>query len=115
MLMCTGSRYDASPEALQYNRSSEALFLESTLTARTFENTCGIIFANVAGGSGDQYFGLSRVVLPVVGVVGDMGNKEGVMVVDMDMGLVRIAEENYKVRQDIKKEGWHYSYRHSAA
>ncbi|ODM21232.1 hypothetical protein SI65_04285 [Aspergillus cristatus] len=109
------SRYDASPEALQYNRESEVLFLESTLTARTFENTCGIIFANVAGGPGDQYFGLSRVVLPVTGVVGDMGNKEGVMVVDMDVGLVRIAEENYKVRQDIKKEGWHYVYRHSAA
>lgn len=113
--LCAGSRYDASPEALQYNRESEVLFLESTLTARTFENTCGIIFANVAGGPGDQYFGLSRVVLPVTGVVGDMGNKEGVMVVDMDMGLVRIAEENYKVRQDIKKEGWHYVYRHSAA
>lgn len=113
--MRAGSRYDASSEALQYNRSSEELFLESTLTARTFENTCGVIFANVAGGPGDRYFGLSRVVLPVVGVVADMGNKEGVRVVEMDMGLVRIAEENYKVREDIKKEGWHYSYRHSAA
>lgn len=44
-----------------------------------------------------------------------MENEEGVMVVDMDMGMVRIAEENYKVREDIKKKGWHYVYRHSAA
>ncbi|GAA84519.1 hydrolase, carbon-nitrogen family [Aspergillus luchuensis IFO 4308] len=93
------SKYDASPAALQYNPNSEALFLESTLTARCFENTCGIIFANVARGKedeSDRFLGLSRVCLPIVGTVGAMGDEEGVMVVDMDMGVVRIAEENYR-------------------
>jgi hypothetical protein len=55
---------------------------------------------------------MSRVVLPVVGVVGAMGAEEGVLVVDMDVGLLRIAEENYRVRQDIMREGWYYTYRH---
>ena len=32
---------DCSEEGLKYNPSSEAVFLDSFLTARTFENTCG--------------------------------------------------------------------------
>ncbi|KAL4904420.1 hypothetical protein BDW74DRAFT_30637 [Aspergillus multicolor] len=104
-------RYDANPDALKHNSNSEALFLDSVLTARCYENTCGIIFANVSGE--EQFLGMSRVVLPVVGPVAKMGNEEGVLVTDMNMDLVRIAEENYKVRMDIKKEGWYYSYRHS--
>lgn len=55
---------------------------------------------------------MSRVVLPVVGPVGRMGSEEGVLVVDADMQLVRIAEDNYKVRADIASEDWHYVYRH---
>ncbi|OJI85547.1 hypothetical protein ASPTUDRAFT_41850 [Aspergillus tubingensis CBS 134.48] len=109
------SKYDASPAALQHNPNSEALFLETTLTARCFENTCGIIFANVARGKedeSDRFLGLSRVCLPIVGTVGAMGDEEGVLVVDMDMAVVRIAEENYRVREDLAKEGWYYTYRH---
>ncbi|PYH92777.1 hydrolase, carbon-nitrogen family protein [Aspergillus ellipticus CBS 707.79] len=109
------SKYDASPAALAHNPNSEALFLESTLTARCFENTCAVIFANVARGDeeSDRFLGLSRVCLPVVGTVGTMGAEEGVLVVDMDMGVVRIAEENYKVREDLVRDGWYYTYRHS--
>ncbi|KAL4882277.1 carbon-nitrogen hydrolase [Aspergillus karnatakaensis] len=103
-------RNDATPTALSYNPNSEELFLESTLTARCYENTCGIIFANVSGL--EQSLGMSRVVLPIIGPVGKMGNEEGVLVVDMDLGLVKIAEDNYKVREDLAGEGWYYSYRH---
>lgn len=98
-----GSKYDASPAALAHNQHSESLLLTSTLTTRAFENTCAVIFANVSAGpgSGDRYMGLSRAVLPVVGVVGSMGDEEGVMVVGMDMGVVRVAEECYRVRGDL--------------
>jgi predicted amidohydrolase len=81
------------------------------LTARCFENTCAVIFANVAGE--EQFLGMSRVVLPVVGPVAKMGNEEGVLVAELDMDLVKIAEENYRVRMDLGREGWYYSYRHS--
>ncbi|KAH1906659.1 hypothetical protein KXV57_005284 [Aspergillus fumigatus] len=104
--------HDASPEALSYNPDSEALFLESTLTSRCFENTCAIVFVNAAGAD-EKFLGMSRVTLPIVGPVGKMGREEGVLVVDMDMGLLKIAEENYRVREDMAKEGWHYVYRHS--
>ncbi len=106
-----GGRYDASPTALKHNPNSEELFLDSTLTARCFENTCAVIFANYAGV--EQSLGMSRVVLPIVGPVGKMENEEGVLVVDMDMDLVKIAEDNYKVRMDLGREEWYYSYRHS--
>lgn len=42
-----------------------------------------------------------------------MGNEEGVLVTDMNLGLLGIAEENYKVREDLQKEDWHYVHRHS--
>jgi hypothetical protein len=48
----------------------------------------------------------------MVGPVAEMGNEEGVLVADMDLGLLEIAEENYKVRMDLGREGWYYSYRH---
>ena len=61
------------------------------------------------------YAGLSRVAVPFVGSLGDETkdtNKEGMSVVDVDMELVEEAEKNYKVREDIEGEGWHYTYRH---
>lgn len=38
--------------------------------------------------------------------------EEGVLAVDVDLEVLRVAEENYKVREDIGREGWHYVYRH---
>ncbi|KAJ5831785.1 hydrolase carbon-nitrogen family [Penicillium riverlandense] len=105
---------DASPEALSHNPASEALFLESTLTSRCFENTCGIVFVNAAGPP-ENFLGMSRVVLPTVGPVGKMGSEDGLLVVDMDLGLLDVAEKNYKVRQDMGREDWYYVYRHSAS
>ena len=43
-----------------------------------------------------------------------MGTEEGFIVADVDMGIVETAERNYKVRQDLKKEDWHYVYRHTS-
>ncbi|EED17820.1 hydrolase, carbon-nitrogen family, putative [Talaromyces stipitatus ATCC 10500] len=108
-------KHDANEEALKLNPNSEQLFIDSTLTSRCFENTCAIIFANAAGPA-DFYLGSSRVVLPFIGAVGGktMGaEEEGVMVVELDLSVLALAEENYKVRQDMASEGWYYSYRHT--
>lgn len=109
-----GTQNDASPECRHHNPDTEALFLNSTLTARCFENTCGIIFVNAAGPV-ESFLGLSQVTLPVVGPVAKMGNEEGLRVVEMDLGLLEIAENNYKVRQDLMREDWHYVYRHTTS
>ncbi|KAJ5980951.1 hypothetical protein N7481_008249 [Penicillium waksmanii] len=105
--------HDASADCIKYNSNTEALFLETTLTARAFENTCGIIFCNAAGPSED-FLGLSQITLPLVGPVAKMGSEEGICVADMDLKVLEVAEQNYKVRQDIKKDDWHYVYRHSS-
>lgn len=109
-----GTKHDATPAVRSYNPNSERLFLESTLTTRAFENTCGLVFVNAAGGSDkpeDKYLGLSRVSLPVVGTVGSMENEEGVLVVDMDLGLLDVAEKCYGVRGDLSSSWWHYGYK----
>jgi predicted amidohydrolase len=111
---------DCSPTALAINPLSEKLFLETTLTARAYENTCAIVFVNAGAppgpeGEGSSYAGLSRVAVPFVGALGNETmdtNREGMSVVDVDMEMVEEAEKNYKVREDIAGEDWHYTYRH---
>jgi predicted amidohydrolase len=104
---------DCIPEGLAYNPSAEALFLDSFLTTRCFENTCAIIFANAGGPPGKGYAGLSQVCIPFVGPITRLGSAaEGMSIVDLDMGVLEIAEKNYGVRADLAREDWHYSYRH---
>ncbi|KAJ5462599.1 hypothetical protein N7475_007543 [Penicillium sp. IBT 31633x] len=104
--------HDASPEARVYNPDCEGLFLDSTITSRCFENTCGVVFANAAGPSED-FLGLSQITLPLVGPIAQMGTEEGFIVADLDMTVIETAEKNYKVRQDLKRDDWYYVYRHT--
>lgn len=77
-----------------------------------------MVFVNAGSPLGDDkssYCGLSQVAIPFVGALGDEtkeSSREGMSVVDVDMQVVEEAEDNYKVRADISKEGWHYTYRH---
>lgn len=109
---------DCSDYGLSKNPMSEKLFLESTITTRAFENTCAVVFVN-AGAPPEKedsaYAGLSRVAVPFIGSLGNETKdtkKEGMSVVDVDMELMEEAEKNYKIREDIEGEGWHYTYRH---
>ncbi|KAF1841900.1 carbon-nitrogen hydrolase [Cucurbitaria berberidis CBS 394.84] len=105
---------DCNEAGLKQNPSAEALFLDSMLTARAFENTCAIIFANAGGPPGRGYAGLSQVTVPFVGPLSKLGGcAEGMSVVDIDMQILEDAEANYEVRSDIARDDWHYDYRHS--
>ena len=130
---------DCSKAGLAINPVAEALFLDSMLTARCFENTCGVytlhhpphhhcislltryvspavIFANAGGPPGKGYAGLSQVCVPYAGALTRLGScAEGMAVVDLDMKIVEDAEENYCVRSDLARTDWHYEYRHSSA
>ncbi|KAL8922626.1 MAG: hypothetical protein Q9172_003500 [Xanthocarpia lactea] len=105
---------NCSPYGLSVNPRSEALFLESTITSRTFENTCAVVFVNAGGPVGSansNYAGLSRVAVPFLGALGDESkdtHEEGMSVVDLDMRHVEEAEANYKIREDLGREDWHY-------
>jgi predicted amidohydrolase len=105
---------DCNEAGLAHNKRSEELFLETTLVARTFENTCAVVFANAgapleAADTGN-YVGLSQVAVPFKGALGKLGAREGLTVVELDMQILADAEQNYKVREDMAKEGWHYEY-----
>jgi predicted amidohydrolase len=104
---------DVDEEARRHNPDSEKAFLESALVARAYENTAAVVFVNAGG--------LSQVAMPILGAVGRMGTAEEekargkgagqeMRVVEVDMDVLRIAEGNYKVREDMRKEGWHYGY-----
>ncbi|KAG9228824.1 carbon-nitrogen hydrolase [Amylocarpus encephaloides] len=105
---------DCTEAGLKHNPRSEALFLESTLVSRCFENTCMIVFANAGAPKGKvttgSYAGLSQVTVPFKGALGKMGAEEGMSVVEVDMQILEEAEDNYKVRADMSKDGWHYEY-----
>jgi predicted amidohydrolase len=105
----------------EVNPECEQLFLRSVLVARAFENTAAVVYCNVAAG------GLSQVAMPVVGAVGGGGGhgggeqgaeggvvmgvgEEGVRVMQVDFGLLGLAEDGYKIRKDMMGEGWHYGY-----
>lgn len=105
------TRADCNEDGRRFNADSEDVFLQSILVSRTFENTCAVVFAN-AGGPVDQgeWCGLSQVAVPFVGSLGRLGREEGMSVVELDMRVLEVAEENYKVRADMGREGWHYSY-----
>ncbi|KND88150.1 Hydrolase [Tolypocladium ophioglossoides CBS 100239] len=93
---------------------SERVFLESVCVARAFENTCAVVFANAGApagtadardGQGNEYVGVSQVAMPLQGALGRMGPGEGMSLVDVDLGVLDMAEEVYKVREDLAGEG----------
>ncbi len=71
-----------------------------------------IVFANAGGPPGNGYAGLSQVTVPFIGPITRLGSSgEGMSVVDLDLGILDIAEDNYRVRADIARHDWHYDYR----
>jgi len=105
---------DCSEKGLAVNPRAEALFLDSMLTARCFENTCAVVFANAGGPAHKGYAGLSQICVPYAGPLARLGDsEEGIAVADVDMQIVEDAEENYQVRADLARLDWHYDYRHT--
>ena len=55
--------------------------------------------------------------MPFIGALGqETMNRgvEGMSVVDVDMEILDEAEKQYKVREDISRSDWHYTYRHNS-
>lgn len=71
-----------------------------------------IVFANagVPKEEEEQGLGLSQVSVPFKGSLGKLRAEEGMSVVEVDMQILEDAEENYKVREDMGRAGWHYEY-----
>ncbi|KAL2208975.1 carbon-nitrogen hydrolase [Sarocladium strictum] len=95
---------DAGKEALALNPDSEKVFLESVTLARAYENTAAIVFCNAGG--------LSGLFMPIAGAVKRLPLEEERMeIAELDLDVLRVAEDNYKIREDMGRSGWHYEYR----
>lgn len=121
---------DDSPaylKGLKRNPDFESMLLNSMITTRCFENTCAVVFANcggsgpaqqrqrqLGGGAPNPYVGLSQVAAPFVGAIKRLGSEEGMDIAELDLEILKEAEDNYKVRADLAQSTWHYSYRHSS-
>jgi hypothetical protein len=76
-------------------------------------NPTAIIFCNAGGPLGSGKAGLSQVTVPHIGPLARLGSPaEGILVVDLDLEVLDIAENNYKVRADLARDDWHYGYSH---
>jgi len=103
---------DASEIGMKYNPESEGKFLDAAVVSRAFENTCAVLFCNVAGPASEGFAGLSQVAMPFLGCVDKFDNSdEGMKIVSLDMKILEEAESVYKIREDIASPDWHYDYR----
>lgn len=104
---------DMDEVGLALNPDCEKAFLEAACVSRAFENTACVAFCNSGG--------CSQVAMPILGRVRSLAegeskaeglglDEDGVSYVEVDLDVLRVAEENYKVREDIKGPGWHYGY-----
>jgi predicted amidohydrolase len=90
------------PKVLALNPKSEVAFLDSLTVARAYENTCAVAFCNA--------WGESQVAMPILGCLGKLGvEKEDTIISEVDLDVVRVAGEHYKIMADLGSEGWHYS------
>ncbi|KAJ6103431.1 hypothetical protein N7486_005858 [Penicillium sp. IBT 16267x] len=105
-------RNGASEAGQAQNPSAPSLFVDSILTACTFENTCAVVFANAGGPPGKSYCGLSQINIPYAGPLVRLGTStEGMGVATLDMAVMEDAEKNYGIRADMADPDW--CYRHT--
>lgn len=104
---------DASDVGMKRNPLSDQVFIDATVVSRAFENTCAVVFCNVAGPAAEGYMGHSQVAVPFMGCLEKFStSEEGMKIVEVDMDIVEEAESVYKIREDMGKQNWHYMYRH---
>ncbi|RPA96448.1 carbon-nitrogen hydrolase [Choiromyces venosus 120613-1] len=100
---------DLTESAFQRNPRSEAIYLESIVVSRAFENTSCIAFANVGGRGESGFAGLSKITMPLMGDIAKAeGTHEQMIIGEVDMEILQDAEDSYKVREDISRPGFHY-------
>jgi predicted amidohydrolase len=89
-------------KVLALNQKSEVAFLDSATVTRAYENTCVVALCNA--------WGQSQVSMPILGSLGKLGVEEdGMMVSEVNLDVLNVAEEHYGLRADLQGEEWHYS------
>lgn len=91
------------------NQYAEVTLVNALCIARAFENEVVLIYANAAGKqiSGlntKTLIGQSQITVPFKGPLDiAMDNFEAMLVEEVDMDVLAIAEESYEIRSDLQK------------
>lgn len=93
---------------LRYNKDAEVILASSLSVGRAFENEIIFVFCNASGEgyTNFQYtpFGHSQITAPFIGTVKKLEhNKEELFIQEVDTAILKEAEINYKIRQDLKR------------
>lgn len=74
---------------VQHNPDCEALYLDTTVVARAFENECAIVFVNCGGTKQEGMIGRSGVAVPFKGWLGQTkSGEEEMLMVDLKLGSI---------------------------
>ena len=95
----------------RHNPRAEQLLIDSSCTARAFENEMAVVFCNVAGrwnGSRGPCTsaGHTQVAVPFVGPAAMLEhNQEAVLLHEVDTAILADAEQSYEIKKDLLDGG----------
>ena len=91
------------------NQYSEVMLVNALCLARAFENEVVLVYANAAGKQAFEQgtstlIGQSQITVPFKGPLDiAMDNVETMLVEEVDLDVLEVAEEAYEIRSDLRK------------
>lgn len=91
------------------NQYSEVMLVNALCLARAFENEVALVYANAAGKhvfeqGTNTLVGQSQITVPFKGPLDiAMDNAETMLVEEVDLDVLAVAEEAYEIRSDLRK------------
>ena len=89
---------------------TESIFVETCTRARAIENEVFFTYINGWGeveleGYGDCLIGRTQIAAPFYGTLAAAGDREELVVAELDMGLLDLAEGVYQIHRDSRRSG----------
>ena len=100
--------YGDAGKGTKYDKNSEIKLVDSLCIGRAFENEIIFVYCNAAGKLelgkySDTLIGHSQIAVPFRGCIKKLDhNNEEMFVQEVDTAILKVAEESYKIRQDLK-------------
>ncbi len=98
---------------LKHDTMSEVKLVNALCVSRAFENEIALVYVNAAGrlADTDTLIGRSQVAVPFKGAIALMDhNREEMLYAQINMDILRDAEEAYEIRSDLQKRASHPLY-----
>ncbi len=101
--------YGDAGEGIKYDINSEIKLVDSLCVGRAFENEIIFVYCNAAGklqlgNFKDTLLGHSQIAVPFKGCIKKLEhNKEEMFVQEVDTSILKIAENVYNMKADLKK------------